>query len=173
MPYPWEAYESSSNCQTCYDLDPEYIPQASCVIKRGRPSGHFSMRQVRLENVLKQGKHVWFNYPGAAEAQDDCVACCLVITALCNFHENEEMLHDPDTLVYIDGSVDGSMPLRLRFMHDKLDTGAFWMQMPNTRDTRAKLGLPDFGLEIYTLQGTHVTEQSHLGPYMTKERCTV
>ncbi|KAG5752302.1 hypothetical protein H9Q72_002002 [Fusarium xylarioides] len=37
-------------------------------------------------------------------------------------------------------------------MHDKLDTGAFWMQMPNTRDRRAKLGLPDFGLELYTLQ---------------------
>ncbi|KAF5675368.1 heterokaryon incompatibility protein [Fusarium circinatum] len=152
MPFPWEAYESSSNGQTCYDLDPKYIPQASSVIKPGRPPGYFSMRQVRLKNVNKLGKHVWFNYPGAAEAQDVCLVCCLIISALWDLHDCDEMFDDPATLVYIDGSVDGSMPLRLRFMHDKLETGAFWIQMPNTRDRRARLGLPNFGLEIYTLQ---------------------
>ncbi|KAJ8129325.1 hypothetical protein O1611_g4307 [Lasiodiplodia mahajangana] len=153
MPYPWEAYESSSaNCQTCYDLDPECIPQGASTINPGRPSDHFALRQVRLKNVLKEGKHVWFNFPGAAEAQQRCLVCHLIVNALGSFHDNQEIFRDPNILVYIDGSADGSMPLGVRFMHDKLDTGASWLQMPNTRDERAKLHLPDFGLELYTLK---------------------
>ncbi|KAF5635115.1 uncharacterized protein FTJAE_6498 [Fusarium tjaetaba] len=127
MPYIQEAYESSSaNCQTCYDLDPKHIPQASSIIKPGRQPGHFSMREGHLKDVLKLGKHVCFNYPGAAEAQDECLACRLVISALYHLHYNEELFNYAGALVYIDGSIDGSMSLRLLFVYDKLDTGAFW-----------------------------------------------
>ncbi|RYO88488.1 hypothetical protein DL764_008714 [Monosporascus ibericus] len=63
------------------------------------------------------------------------------------------MMTDPGVLVYIDGVGDGLAPLRVRLMHEELDTGTTWMQMLNTCEQRAKLKLPDFGLEFCMIKG--------------------
>ena len=106
---------------------------------------------------------MWMHFPGAEEARLFCLPCSLISAAIRGFLGDGAavLAQDPGVLLYIDGTGDGSTPLRVRLMHEKLDTGAAWTQMPNSREQRAKLNLPDYALEIYTLKGMVNSLSSH------------
>ncbi|RYP62015.1 hypothetical protein DL770_009665 [Monosporascus sp. CRB-9-2] len=164
MTWPWEQYGSRrANCQVCYDLDPECIPITATAIRPGRPSEQFCLRHVRLSQVLKEGKHVRMAFPDAAQGKPSCMSCYLIGEAIREFHGDAAMMADPGVLVYIDGVGDGSAPLRVRLMHEELDISATWTQMSNTREQRAKQKLPDFGLELYTIEGQLDNDYPALG----------
>jgi hypothetical protein len=104
-----------------------------------------------LKHVLKEGRHVWLYFLGAEEARQPCLPCSLISAAIREFLGHDAALLARD-LLYIDIGVDGSVPLHVRFMHEKLDTGVTGARMPDTREQRAKLNLPDFALKFLCLR---------------------